>query len=85
MQQWTVSSLVQMMACHLIGDKPSSEPMMFYDQLGLKEQIAMEFEPKYQNFHEKNAFENIVCKMSAILIRPHCDYKLQNKVNAMLL
>ena len=38
MRQWTGSSLVQVMACCLFGDKPLPEPMLIYCWLDLKEQ-----------------------------------------------
>ena len=32
----------------------------------------MEFQSEFKHFHSKNAFENVVCKMSSILSLPQC-------------
>ena len=44
-------SLVQIMACRLIGAKPLSEPMLDYCQLDPCEHISMKILSKYNNFH----------------------------------
>ena len=44
MLQWTGSSLVQVMACHLFGTKPLPETMLAYCQLDCWEHISMKFE-----------------------------------------
>ena len=36
------------------------------------EYIPMHFDSKYKKFEQENAFENVVCKMAAILSRPQC-------------
>ena len=41
---WTVSSLVQVTACRLLGAKPLPEPMLAYCQLDSWEQISVKFE-----------------------------------------
>ena len=43
--------------------------MMIYCQLNPQEQISVRFESEFSDFNQQNAFENIVCKMSAISIR----------------
>ena len=58
------------MACRLFGTKPSSEPMLHYDQLEPWEQISVKLYLKFEPFIQENAFENIVWeKISAILSR----------------
>ena len=60
------------MACRLVGAKPLSESLLDYCQLDPCEHISMKFETKYNNFIDKNAFENAVWKMAAILSWPQC-------------
>ena len=48
-RQWTGSSLVQVMACHLFGAKPLPEPMQPYCQLDSWEQISVKFEQEFCN------------------------------------
>ena len=52
-----------MMAWHRIGTKPLSEPMLADCQLDI-------WEPN-KIFVQENSFENVVCKMVAILSEPH--------------
>ena len=52
------------MACHLVGAKPLSEPMLEYHQLDPKEQTTISY--------QENAFEKVVCEMAAILSPPQC-------------
>ena len=59
------------MACHLFGAKPLPEPMLTYCEMYPKKQTSVKCESKYKTFlfiHE-NEFENIVCKILAILSR----------------
>ena len=51
MRQWTRSALVQDMACHLFGAKPSPKPMLTYGLLDSREQTSVKFESKYKKFH----------------------------------
>ena len=60
------------MACHLVGAKPLSEPMLAYCQLDPLEQTSAKSESKFIFFIQENAFENVVWKMTAILCRPQC-------------
>ena len=60
------------MACRLVGAKPLSESLLDYCQLDPCEHISMKFETKYNNFIDKNSFENVVWKMAAILSWPQC-------------
>ena len=62
MRQQTRPSLVQIMACRLVGAKPLPKPMLAYFQLKLKEQTSV----------QNNAFENVVCKIAVVLSRPQC-------------
>ena len=50
---WTVSSLVQIMACRLFGTKPLPEPMLTYCQLDSWEQISVKFESEFCHFHSR--------------------------------
>ena len=43
MRQWTNPSLVQIMACRLVGAKPLSEPMLINCQLGYWKQRSVKF------------------------------------------
>ena len=54
MHQWTGSSLVQVMACHLLvcGTKPSPEPMVTNHQQNLKNK-TVKFKKRYNNFHSR--------------------------------
>ena len=61
--------MVQVMSCRLLGTKPLSKPVLGYCQLDPKEQISVKFQPNYQTVHSRNASENIVCEMVAILSR----------------
>ena len=66
MHQWTDSSLVQVMACCLIGAKPLPEPMLAYCQLDTWEQIGIRMLPfSFKKIHLKMSS----AKMSAILSR----------------
>ena len=43
----SLSSLAQVMACHLLDPKPFPEPMLTYYQLELKK-TSLKFESKYE-------------------------------------
>ena len=47
---------------------PLPETMLTYCQLDPQEQISMKFYRKNRFCIKKNAFENVMCKMSAILL-----------------
>ena len=51
--QWTGSTLVQIMACHLFGAKLLSKPMLGYCQLGSWEQVSVKFESEFYHFHSR--------------------------------
>ena len=51
MRQQIESALVQIMACHLLGAKPLSKPMLSYCQLDPYKQISVKFQSKYKTFH----------------------------------
>ena len=53
MCQWTVSSLVRVMACRLFGAKPFPEPMLTCCQLDAWEQISMNFEAEFYHLHSR--------------------------------
>ena len=68
-RQWIGSALVQIMACHLTGGKPLSEPMLTYCQWDPEEQTSVKFECKYKTFHSWKCTLNVVCEMAAIFTR----------------
>ena len=47
------SSLVQVMACRLIGTKPFPEPQLAYYQLDSWEHISVKFESEFYPFHSR--------------------------------
>ena len=55
----------------LFGAKPSPEPALFYWPLEPLKQtsVKLEWKKKHIFLHEKNAFQNVTCKMLAILFR----------------
>ena len=53
MHQWTGSSLVQVMACHLFVAKPLPEPMLVYCLLHSLELISVKFEFEFYPFHSR--------------------------------
>ena len=68
MNIWPVSSLVQVLACRLFGDKPLPEAMMTLYQLALKQQIWMTIYLKV--FLQENIYENVTYEISTILYWP---------------
>ena len=68
MCQWIGSSLVQVMACRLLGAKPLPEPMLPYCQLNSWEQISVKFEPEFYHF-QKMHLKMWSPKIAAILSR----------------
>ena len=56
----------------LVGAEQLSEPMLSYTQLDPKEQNSVKYYSKFEYFHSRNVFENVVWKMAAILYRPQC-------------
>ena len=65
-------SLVQILACRLVGAKSLADRMLPYFQLYHKEHISMKFYLKFNFFFEENAPTNDVCEMVAILFWPQC-------------
>ena len=63
---WHLGQLWFIMACHLVGAWPLPEPMLMYCQVG---PISVNFYWKFDHFY---AFENVFCKMLAILWGPQC-------------
>ena len=59
MRHQTMSSLVQIMACRLLGTKPLSETKLNYCQLHPKEQTN--YIRNANIFFQENALENVVC------------------------
>ena len=63
MNMWPVSSLVNVLACPLFGDKPLPEAMMTFYQLALKQQISM-------TINLKKIYKKIYMKMSPMKYPP---------------
>ena len=61
-------SLVQIMACHLVGAKLLTEPMLLYCLF----QPWWNLKWNSSIFIKENTFENIVCEMAPILFRLQC-------------
>ena len=53
MNENNIPTLFQIMACHLFGTKPSSEPKLQYCQLDPKEHISAKFYLKFKCFHSR--------------------------------
>ena len=62
MRQWTRSALIQVMARRLFGAKPLPEPMLNYCQLDSWEQISVEFESEFYQFHSRKCIWN--CRLA---------------------
>ena len=60
-------SLVQIMACHPVGTRPLSAPM-----LTLRNKLQWNFNWNLNMFIQENVFENVVPKMVAMLSWPQC-------------
>ena len=60
------------MACHLFSTEPSPEPIQTYYQLGLQEKSLWNLNLTTKSVFQEYDFENDVCKMVAILLRPQC-------------
>ena len=54
-------SLVQIMACRLLGSKPLSEPMLHYCQLDLMKKLQSNCIRSSNIFFQENELENVVC------------------------
>ena len=59
----TWSTLVQVMACCLLP-----KPVLTCCQLKPQGQTSVKLEWKHKHFHSRNTFENVVCKIVAILL-----------------
>ena len=65
MLQWTLSSLVQIMTCHLFRAKLFPELMLIYCQMDLQQCMLVTFKWKCKVVFQRNAFENVFCKIKA--------------------
>ena len=63
------------MACHLLGAKPLSKPMMGYDQLIHGNKLHWNFNEDTKLSIRKNASKNIFCEMAASLSRGRWVYQ----------
>ena len=60
---WTGSTLVQVMACRLVGAMPLPKTMLAYCQWDSWEQISVKLVSELYHFHKKkNAFGNVACQ-----------------------
>ena len=64
--------MVQVMACHLFGAKPLSEPMLTICQLVTWEQTSLKFQSKYKHFRSRKYIWKCCQKMAVILSRCQC-------------
>ena len=62
MHQQTRPPLVQIMACHLFGAKPLSEPMLDYFQWTLANIFQWNYNQNKILLIQENAFENVIAK-----------------------
>ena len=67
MRHWTGSALVQIMACHLFGAKPLSKPILDIVRWTLGNKFMWNSNQNTKFFILKNASENTVSEMAAIL------------------
>ena len=76
-------SLVQIMACRLFGAKPLSEQCCI-----IENKLQSNCVRKSNSFMQEIVFENVVCKMAAILSRPQCvkaEYSVRTRsIHALL-
>ena len=70
-------TIIGSMACRLACAKPLSEPMLSYCQIDPKEHISVKFYSKFNSFYSRNAFENVVWQVAAILSRHQCVKSLE--------
>ena len=70
MRQENKPSMVQLMACRLFITKSFSKSMMTCCDLNPEKNIQWNL--KTTTFIQKNYFENVVCKLSAILFQREC-------------
>ena len=75
MYQWTGSLLLVLVMKRATS---FSKPMLtsychFYPQA----QTSVKYEPKYEAFVQEIVFDNVICKVPAILLRHQCDKRLQ--------
>ena len=70
MRLWTRPSLVQVMAWRLFGDKPLPEATLSYRNH--RNKFQRHSNQSWECFIKKNAFENVVCKMSSIPYLVYC-------------
>ena len=57
MIQWSGSSLVQVMACHLFSAKPLLEPILAFCQLDSWEYISVKLESEFYHFHSRKCIK----------------------------
>ena len=70
---WTMSLLIQIMACHLLSPKPSLAPKLNYCSLDPGSKLQWNLNLNKLIFFYKNGFENIICKISTILLSSSID------------
>ena len=91
-------SLVQIMACRLVGAKPLSEPMLEYFQLNPWEQTSGKSYSKSMHFHStykpdmieifkqgQTIKDNITCKLSKETLLLLCNHVMDKKMASLIL
>ena len=68
MCQYYIPTMVQIMACRLIGAKPSSEPMLPYCRLDTQESISVTFYLKFKSFHTRKCVRKCCLENSGQLV-----------------
>ena len=63
MRRWTGSSLVQILACRLYGDRPLSEPMLEYCYWAFRNKLQWNFNRNSNIFIQKIAFKTLSAKL----------------------
>ena len=61
MRQYNIPTLLQIMACRLIGAEPLSEPMLPFCQFDYSEQTSVQYQSKFIYFHSRKC--NWKCRL----------------------
>ena len=78
------TTLIRIMACHLFGTKPLTEPTLTSYQLDPLNQTPAKFGSKYTHFLSRICVWNVECKMKALQFRNLCvaNYSVMGKSGA---
>ena len=66
--QYTMSSLILVLAWHLFGAKLLPEPILFYCKLHLQKPTSVKFIKIWLAFFEENACKHVICKTVGHLV-----------------